>query len=711
MQNTPQVNLKKHLIRSSAPFKSLTCRRFQALLVAILIGVSSTYNEPTRAQENAAESAAPQESKSDNPEPAAASTQSEGPGSSTASSPSPTHSAPSSRSQIRKITDDEWSQIAGEKTSQNFPVEKGNTLWGISKDLFGDPLYWPKIWALNNGTILNPHVIKPGQQVTFQGGSSSTLPSIGVQDASRNNAPANAAPTISSPSSDIEIADPQAPKPAAPESNPLESEAPTSVGLAVQQGNSRPLVPEPSSLSDPSRSREWMKLPQQAWENSQGEEVTAQNLIHDQVKDNSGAPVRLRSWPDRGIQLEGLPDSEQMTGIATIVGSRKEGLVLGKGDMIYIEADTELIEGETYGITSEEPSLMKTRKSDRSGWLHPYLGKVRVLAVKEGVYVGEILESAGHIQRDDILIPLPAKVFPKQPIPAANPIEATLLLNKDTSMYATSQFKQVLIDRGSGDGVYPGMVFRSYQYWDPGTGDRITDSDFIIDADILVVHSSEDFSVGIVLSSLSPVTEGSTLVLLTDIGDVLDKNGYRLRTQEEVKRDQELKELDQLPPQNQLEEAERRELEQLEKWQKNPDGTEELIDDPEKVKEVTEDTSEALEEQGQKGEGAAEAQAADDGLVAPEQPEQSSTEDNPPPPPPEDAEESPPPPPPDLPNLENSPVNTESSENSESPNRTEGAPSDETTGSESEATPPPEPAGDTVKKADDYPQDEPIQGN
>ena len=465
---------------------------------------------------------------------------------------------------LKRITDEEWNQIAGDKAQEKFPVEKGATLWGISKSLFGDAKYWPKIWALNDGKILNPHVIRPGQQVVFQSGSSTQLPAVSVTEAGAP--PSLEASTGSQPPS----SSPAEPKP--------EGQTPPASAAAQTV----------TSLSPLDRSQEWMTLPSQDWEQIQTEVVTAENLILDKAPTQASGPSRYRTWPERGFRLEGIPRTDKAAGIGTIVGSRHDGLMLGKGDMVYIEADTELTEGEVYGITSEDPALIKSRKSDRSGWLHRNLGEVRILAVKAVIYIGQILESAGAIQRNDILIPLPSKVVPKTPIPAPSAIEATLLLNKETSIYATSQYKQVIIDRGSDDGVQPGMVFRSYQYWDPGTGERFTDSDFIIDADILVVHTTEEFSTGIVLSSLSPVLEGSTLVLLTDISDVLSKNGYRLRTAEEQKRDQELNELDQLPPQNKIEEDERRELEQLEQWKKNPDGTEPLIENPEQINQLPE---------------------------------------------------------------------------------------------------------------------------
>lgn len=45
-----------------------------------------------------------------------------------------------------------------------YEVQKGDTLWGISRKFIEDPYYWPDLWA-NNPEILNPHVITPGQKL------------------------------------------------------------------------------------------------------------------------------------------------------------------------------------------------------------------------------------------------------------------------------------------------------------------------------------------------------------------------------------------------------------------------------------------------------------------------------------------------------------------------------------------------------------------
>lgn len=73
-----------------------------------------------------------------------------------------------------------WSAVLNNRKAQVYIVQKGDTLWSISKTLFGDPLFWPKIWSLNRQGIVNPHFITPGLQVMFYSGSEENIPSLAV---------------------------------------------------------------------------------------------------------------------------------------------------------------------------------------------------------------------------------------------------------------------------------------------------------------------------------------------------------------------------------------------------------------------------------------------------------------------------------------------------------------------------------------------------
>lgn len=73
-----------------------------------------------------------------------------------------------------------WSTATFGRSAEIYIVQKGDTLWTISETLFGDSLFWPKIWAINRQGILNPHFITPGMQVNFYPGSNVDAPTLGL---------------------------------------------------------------------------------------------------------------------------------------------------------------------------------------------------------------------------------------------------------------------------------------------------------------------------------------------------------------------------------------------------------------------------------------------------------------------------------------------------------------------------------------------------
>lgn len=79
----------------------------------------------------------------------------------------------------KPTSEEAWSRAFGISQPREYEVMKQDTLWDISKVLFADPFFWPKIWSFNED-ILNPHQITPGQIVRFFPGTLESAPSIAV---------------------------------------------------------------------------------------------------------------------------------------------------------------------------------------------------------------------------------------------------------------------------------------------------------------------------------------------------------------------------------------------------------------------------------------------------------------------------------------------------------------------------------------------------
>jgi hypothetical protein len=77
-------------------------------------------------------------------------------------------------------SEEAWQKVTEALSDKSYTVQKGDTLWEISKVLFADPYFWPKIWALNKDIIFNPHSISPGDVLIFDLGTIERPPSVTI---------------------------------------------------------------------------------------------------------------------------------------------------------------------------------------------------------------------------------------------------------------------------------------------------------------------------------------------------------------------------------------------------------------------------------------------------------------------------------------------------------------------------------------------------
>lgn len=61
--------------------------------------------------------------------------------------------------------------------SENYKIQKGETLWSLSEMLYGDGNYWPRVWSQNR-SVTNPHLVRPGHHLQFLMGSEDDTPAF-----------------------------------------------------------------------------------------------------------------------------------------------------------------------------------------------------------------------------------------------------------------------------------------------------------------------------------------------------------------------------------------------------------------------------------------------------------------------------------------------------------------------------------------------------
>lgn len=383
---------------------------------------------------------------------------------------------------LKPIDDEQWTQIAGDRIKEKYKIAKGDTLFGISKQLFGDGKYWPKLWALNNATIGNAHVILPNQEIVFEPGTGMSLPSATVSDGK---------PVAETPSAETKDDDD---------------------GEEVENK-----VPHFAAGSD-----DWKKLPRQPWEDSNSRA---------KVEDipSSIERSKLINQKSQGLSPIVVASSSEIQPLGTVKAVRSYATTFNLGDLVFIEQknDSEMLAGHRYAIVTRRPARIGSIFSGRKVYSYPVVAQVTIEGTKDGLHVGKITSVSGFGERGDMVIPLPAhwQLAPVKPGPSN--MTATVMLDKETSTYMIGSGRIVYLDRGESDGIEPGMVFRIYERNDPNTEKRYTKSNFVPSTNIIVIQTSERVSVGYVIDTNNPVLDESEAVLLTNVEDVLNKRKFR----------------------------------------------------------------------------------------------------------------------------------------------------------------------------------------
>lgn len=459
---------------------------------------------------------------------------------------------------LKPIPDAQWNQIAGARISEQYTITPGDTLYDISRRLFGDPGYWPKIWALNNSSITNPHLIRPGNRVSFLPGTGTELPAVQIAQApSASSAaePAHAYPPDSAFMSDAELARHDAGQGPAP--TVVDEEGPVEEGEQAEEEEEREEKAPPRDFRGKKRSAEWRKMPLQRWEKLVMKSMRKRTDI------GLGFEVKDRIKNIQGItyELTAIAASQPIETLGEIIASQAGATYLSPPNTVYIKAKAPLELNKVYAIT-RAPTEFSSDDDSKTGYSYNLLGRVRIIQGNGEYYVGRITDGKTWFARGSELIPVPERYPVLSPVPGQTPLEAKILVDHAFSTFTVAQFKQVFLDRGSADGVVPGNVFKVYQSTDFATGLDVPNQKWVEDGSLMVVQVSEHYSAAIVISSAMPFSEGMIATRYTELPPDQAIPPLVPKAEED--------ELDLLTGPEELTPEEEATLKQLEKWKGNP---------------------------------------------------------------------------------------------------------------------------------------------
>ena len=388
---------------------------------------------------------------------------------------------------LKSIPDGQWNEIASSQIENKYDIQKGDNLWSISQRLFGNPNYWPKIWSINSN-FSNPHEITPGTALAFKPGSSQE--SASLDDSS------------SAPKIDLTA----------------------------------------SETKKFSGKHEYEKIDPMKWAPYS---VSAETLNkYDEYGLEKNLKIEIQSRFNFRVPV--IANDSKFESLAEIQSSRREAIGLSQGEIVFLKSQNQDLQvGSSYSILSE-PSDLEDSRSDRKGFIYNLIGEIKVLAIRDEQYIGVLEKTYDIVKRGDRIYPLIPSISGINPVPAKSSLETLVMFDHKNSLVASSQYRFVLLDRGLEDGLEPGNIVRVYDYFDPLTNQKITESDSLVNADVLVVHSTAKFSSGMVIRAKDIVSFGDFGVALTDLSD-LQKNSRKGKTLgEDSSKSLEDKELDEL---------------------------------------------------------------------------------------------------------------------------------------------------------------------
>lgn len=337
----------------------------------------------------------------------------------------------------KPTSDDSWKNALAAGTTQTYSVQKGDTLWDISETFFGDPNFYPKIWALNAKQMLNPHEITPSEMVQFVEGTPGEPPQMTLADKMEEEASGESSTAEESKKEkpQAENAEETVASPAEPTGDVLPSELPA----PLYEPKKRTALPK--------------SLP--GWDPSAG---TAIPPILDFQKINvSSAP------PERYLQY--FLTEGPVQGEGTVTETEANTSSAPENYFVYVKLKNGL-QNRQFSVI-EVAGEIKDKGRSREGLIVHVLGQIEIkelVNAKENLYRALVVKSLDHVSKGGILVPMDLPMIDPGQTTSASSFKAKVIGGEyDDNRKIFGADEIIYLNAGTSDGVSLGQVIPLYR--------------------------------------------------------------------------------------------------------------------------------------------------------------------------------------------------------------------------------------------------------
>jgi len=359
---------------------------------------------------------------------------------------------------------------------QTHTVNRGDTLWDLARQYFGDPFLWPEIYRLNTLVVEDPHWIYPGEVLHLV--AEGPVSAVPTADTAAVVAPA--------PAQAAAAAEVPAPVAAQPADSAAAAE-PEAVALEPE--------PEAADTAEPVFPKAYAPSPREVFKDYVGQKYH---------------PLRRSEFYSSGFLTDDQPlPFGKLLGPTTpqAIASLSYNFTAHLFSKVAVLPPA----GATYQVGDNLLAVRTDRVMDGHGRVVKPTGLLRVIDVSRKQNVAEVIAEYGRLQQGQSV--LPAEHFvdkgDAKAVPISDGVEGRVIGYRDTQDIA-GLMTVLFIDKGRKEGVATGDIFelrRGVQRIEEGPS---TLPEVI--AHIQIVHVRDHSATGRVTMLVSPEVVPGTRV-------------------------------------------------------------------------------------------------------------------------------------------------------------------------------------------------------